>query len=603
MNGKVFVPLTFAIAFTFTIQQNADAASLSSGSYVTLKLSGGYLTATGGGGSTVVMSGSTASTNQVFKITDITNPNSATAADKIYLQAANGKYLARNSAGAIVATGTSGYAFLIYKVTSSSSAGTGILSGDSIYLEDASKHPCGPSSSAAYVCTASYPDSTQFMKLTLQSAPSGTPAPTPTPTPTGNPSPTGGIPSDSSGVAAVQAQKVLGRFGVNTHMDFARYGYENVAQTIADINYTGNGMIKILRDSPGGDEDLTIWPSVAKGTGAKFDAYIGEGAPTIYADNLGRMQKMKASGGNYIFSFEGGNEEDDPYPKSLGNSQQQAAAFQKQVWDAGVKYGVPVFNISFGSGWCGPQDPTCLIGDYATVGNLAAYTNYANAHTYPQYSPNGKGFFANLNHDANLAAAGKPVVISEYGWTTNRPGGWGNVSQSTHAAYVLEGLFDAFKQNVAFYLYYAFYDDSSGSFGLFSTSGKPKLAATALRVLYQLVGDNSSNALSFAPGTLNYSLSGLPANQNGLGGQQLLLQKSDGSFWLALWNEQALNTSTGAAVSVAPVNVTLTLGKKATSIAVYDLLQTTAAVKTAANATSLVISVPAHPVLVKIVRP
>ena len=51
---------------------------------------------------------------------------------------------------------------------------------------------------------------------------------------------------------------------------------------------------------------------------------------------------------NYI---EGGNEEDDSYPQSLGNTLAVTAQFQQQVYAMGQQDGLPVINMSFGAGW------------------------------------------------------------------------------------------------------------------------------------------------------------------------------------------------------------------------------------------------------------
>jgi hypothetical protein len=75
--------------------------------------------------------------------------------------------------------------------------------------------------------------------------------------------------------------------------------------------------------------------------------------------------------------------------------------------------------------------------------------------------------------------------------------------------------------------------------------------------MFQLLGDSAAEATTFTPGKLAYTLSGMPASSGSVGGQQALFQRADGSFWLALWNEEVLNdTSHGNVdVTVAPVPV------------------------------------------------
>lgn len=599
--------LTLPCAFS------AYAQNLTSGAAINIfdPQTNRFVSANNGGGSSVTVDRTVASGWETFTFTDLTNPSAPHNADRVLLQASNGNYLSAECAGG---PGTSGgytcgnvdanglsastwETFTILKVSGSS--GLGIQNGDVVYFQSSGQSPgtyqCGPqnSSSAAgtlLTCTGTSPQSSEFVKILVSSNKV--------------------MPTDATGTEAAHAQEFLNGFGINTHIDFGNSAYQNLSQVETDIQYIGNGMIRILRDSPSNSNDLTWWPLIHQKTGAVFDAYIGEGGPGIYSAELGLMQQMAQSGGRYIFSFEGGNEEDDTNsggPVSQGNSQYIAAAEQQTVFKDAKSFGLPVFNISFGAGWCiAPNDPDCQHGDYNTVGDLSAFTDYANAHTYTKFSPNTNGYFVMLNTAASLAASTKPVAITEYGWTTDTPGSCCNVSRNTQAAYVVEGMLDAWNLGNPYYFYYALYDDVSGTFGLASTSGVYKPAATALSVLFKLLGDPGSNALSFIPGLLDYTLTGMPAsaNKGSIGGQQVLFQKSDGSFWLALWNEQALNNLSGADVSVPAVKVLLNLATQASSIEVYDVLDgSTDAMQSASNTATLSISVPAHPILVKIVRP
>jgi hypothetical protein len=275
------------------------------------------------------------------------------------------------------------------------------------------------------------------------------------------------------------------------------------------------------------------------------------------------------------------------------------------VWAAGHNAGLPVFQISFGAGWSVPT------GDYGTVGDLSASATYGNAHTYPAVNPLGD--IASLDKDALLTTPGKPVAHTEFGWNTFSSGsnaGYGWCSEATAAAYDTTFILDAFNAGNPYYFRYELFDDdqleSANSWGMFYDTGTPKQSATALRVMFQLLGDSSAAATTFAPGKLDYMLTGMPASNGSIGGQQALFQRADGSFWLALWNEQALNDTSNANVdvAVAPVPITLTLATRATAVSVYDVLaQNTTPVQQASQVTTLALSLPAHPILVKIVRP
>jgi hypothetical protein len=408
-------------------------------------------------------------------------------------------------------------------------------------------------------------------------------------------------------VKARRTADLLAGFGINTHIDAGTSGYQDLTQVVASIRYVGNGGLHILRDGPmNATYDLTqgTWASVHQQTGVMFDAVIGWTQPSDYSTVLATMTQMASASDKYIFAFEGPNEA-DVFAKG---DQEQAAAFQPQVYSAAHAAGVPAIDISFGAGWCSSPNtpPGCsTTGDYGTVGDLSASVDFANAHTYPSASPRSGNTFQTLNADANLPAPGKPVAITEFGWVTAQAGNWGNVSTTTQAAYVTEGILDAFALGNPYYFYYALYDDGSGNFGLFYDTGVAKPSATAVRVMFQLLGDAGAAAQTFTPASLDYTLAGLPAQTGGVGGYDLLLQKSDKSFWLALWNEQTLNQgTTGQDNTIASVPVTLTLPSAATSLDVFDVLASnTTAIQSATDASSLAMQLPAHPILVKIVMP
>ncbi|HET6196189.1 MAG TPA: hypothetical protein VFE12_10555, partial [Acetobacteraceae bacterium] len=195
---------------------------------------------------------------------------------------------------------------------------------------------------------------------------------------------------------------------MNTHIDFANYGYQNLAVVEASINYLG---LKNLRDSAQTAADATTWQQVAQATGAKFDDYIAETSPAGMTTDLGFVRQLAQEGLlNYL---EGGNEEDDAYPASLGNTLAITAQFQQQVYATGHALGLPVINMSFGSGWTAANN---WAGDYDKVGDLSAYADFANAHTYPNVGQGTDWSVQRLNGLANMAAATRPVITTEIGW-------------------------------------------------------------------------------------------------------------------------------------------------------------------------------------------
>ena len=398
-----------------------------------------------------------------------------------------------------------------------------------------------------------------------------------------------------SNTTANQAANFIGTIGVNTHLDFSGTSYSNLSVVENAINYLG---VKSLRDSANSSGDLGangLWAQVAHATGAKFDAYLGEGSVATMQQGLANATGLGQQG---LLNFiEGGNEEDQGYATSQGNSLATTAAYQKTVYATAHSLGLQAINMSFGTGWSNPT------GDYGTVGNLAGSADYGNAHTYFGSGNTPLSGIQSLNSDAQLAANGKQVITTEMGWyTTGSTTDSASVSPTVQAKYMLDGLMDAYQNGDAKTYLYELLDQHSGSsnteynFGLFNADGTPKAAATALHNLTSLLADNGANATSFTPGALNYQLSGTIATDH-----SMLLQKSDGTFWLELWNEARLSGPTSPTdVSVPNHTVTLSLGSPASNVTVYDPLTGTSAVQSASNTQSVSLSVPDHPILVEI---
>lgn len=369
--------------------------------------------------------------------------------------------------------------------------------------------------------------------------------------------------------SAITTASVVDSIGINTHIDFNAYGYQNLATVEAAIKYLG---VKNLRDSAANPADAQSWLQVAQATGAKFDDFIGETSPAGMQAQLGLVQQLAQEG--VLNAIEGGNEEDDAYPASQGNNLQVTAQFQQQVYALGQQLGLPVINMSFGAGWTAANN---WHGDYDKVGDLSAYANYANAHTYPTQGQTAGQAITQLNSDALIAAGSRPVMTTEMGWNS---GGQGPAVQG-----VVDAVLDGIKQGDAGMYFYALFNDSSGNYGLMNTDGSPTPAGTALHDLTTLLADNGSNAASFKPGSLDYSLTGQQSGDN-----TLLMQKSNGSYWLALWDESA-----------GTHNVTLNLNTAASQIQVFDPVTGTASIASASNANSISVSLGNDPLLIEVV--
>jgi len=374
----------------------------------------------------------------------------------------------------------------------------------------------------------------------------------------------------STNQTALTADSFTDTLGVNTHLDFGGT-YANLAQVEADLEYLG---LPNARDSAETAADAQTWLQVAQVTGVKFDDYIAETSQAGMQLDMSYMTQLASEG--ILSAVEGGNEEDDSYPQSLGNTMAATALVQQQLFALGQQLGLPVINMSFGSGWTAANN---WQGDYGAVGNLSAYATYANAHTYPNPGQLPNATIEALNADAKLAAVSRPVMTTEIGWTTT------SFSEAAIAQYAVDATLDGISDGDAAMYFYAMYDDSSGTFGLFDSNGTARPAATALHDLTTLLKDAGTGASTFQTGSLNYILSGTQTTDN-----SVLIEKSDGSYWIGLWNEGGTTH-----------NVTVTLPSTASAIEVFDPITGTSVIETASNASSIAVNLGNDPLLIEVI--
>src|SRR5262249_12059730 len=140
---------------------------------------------------------------------------------------------------------------------------------------------------------------------------------------------------------------------------------------------------------------------------------------------------------------------------------------------------IPVYNLSLAY-----NDPEGL----SQLGNMSGSVDYVNAHAYVSTGSTPQSSLAETFSAVESAAEGKPVVITETGYTTQANTQYLGVDETVQAKSILNTLVDAYKAGVSStYLYELFDRDSSASntnpeakFGLFHSDGTPKLAATAI---------------------------------------------------------------------------------------------------------------------------
>ncbi|MCK1362180.1 RHS repeat protein [Bradyrhizobium sp. 199] len=401
----------------------------------------------------------------------------------------------------------------------------------------------------------------------------------------------------------LSASGFINSIGVNTHAGFGWTGYNNLAVMVDDLEYLG---VTHLRDAMGTSPAAQPVVEGLAAAGYKFDFLVSSALPqtgTVGLQNyIASLQKFVASHPGSISAIEGLNEANhQPFSYNGSSSLTAAAQFQSALYQAvnanAALGSIPVYNLSLAY-----NDPQ----GYSQLGNMSGSVDYANAHAYVSTSlTTGSSISATLSA-VMTAAPGKPVVITETGYTTQANTQYLGVNETVQAKSILNTLVDAYKAGVsATYLYELFDRDSSAgntnpeaNFGLFNSDGTPKLAATGIHNLTTILADDGKGGLQ-PTDPLNYTLSNMPAT-----GNSMVLGKSNGAYELVVWAEPKLwNDPTDTEVSNSAQTVTVNLGAVHHSVKVYDTLTGTTAIASYTDVSTITIAVSDHPLIIEIDAP
>jgi hypothetical protein len=196
---------------------------------------------------------------------------------------------------------------------------------------------------------------------------------------------------------------------------------------------------------------------------------------------------------------------------------------------------------------------------YAAQGNLSSLIDFGNTHDYfgnrnPESAPYGGSFYncggyGSMQFDmclAQMVGVNEPVVSTETGYQSGI-----GLSDAIIGRYELRTLFESLRLGIVRTFLYELIDEpTSGNYGLLTGRFVPRPAYTAIQNVLSLLKD-----ANFArPGKLDYTLSGQTQNVH-----HLLLQKSDGTFYLAVWLavQDADPDNPSTTYSVAPQDVTI----------------------------------------------
>ena len=430
--------------------------------------------------------------------------------------------------------------------------------------------------------------------------------------------------------APVQAESTfnfINSIGVDTHNNDGDDTYATLSsQFVSEFQYLGlnlaGGSLDAVGLAGGGLAYLQKVES-EMAQGIRFDFAIGGGTTPIPVSTvITNLNLLETADPGMITFVTGQNEvgEGDP---NINADIVAAQNYQDQLY-AAIKADPLLSSVGDITYSVGSMNPSA----YTSVGNQSANTQYGNAHIYSAYFPPQiyDSYYALVN---NSGTPNDPFVVTETGYPDNPWPGAG-LSDDVVAKYQLDNIFDLLLDGASTVEVYELLDqandpnDTVGSedhFGFFTYNGQPKESAVALHNLTTILADPGSNKASFQAGTLSYSTSGLNSAINpaaaeaayGYGifntyiadqpiyGASYLLEKSNGTFDIAVWQEPEIwDNTTATPIPDSAHPVTIMLGQTAQSIEVYDPLVGTSPIATYSDVSSVTVMVSDHPLIVEV---
>lgn len=366
--------------------------------------------------------------------------------------------------------------------------------------------------------------------------------------------------------SAIAADKLAYSIGINTHVSYFRTAYGTGWSTLVKPAIIGLG-VKHLRDAGTVVSD-DGWMRVVYGrmqelaqAGAKFDLVMRPADGTTNYQDLPQFGRLLQYAAPAVEAFEGLNEHDLSGRSSWAS---EIESFQRALY-AAVKTDsrtqtMPVIGPTIGH-----------LANAASVSDLSAAMDVGAIHPYPGgLEPTS----ALARHRTALApiVGSRPFVASETGYHTT-PGWTGShpaVSERAMAVYTARTPFEYLRAGMRRTYFYELIDEGTTShredhFGLLRADGSRKPAYDALRRIITLFKDPGQG---FTTGQLSYSVSG-----GGSVLQQLLFQKRDGRFYLALWQAApSYDVITGTDLRPPTLSLVLQLQSAASVVKVYGPL-------------------------------
>lgn len=320
--------------------------------------------------------------------------------------------------------------------------------------------------------------------------------------------------------------------GVNTHFNYRNTAYyrrfEECKQVILDANVRHIRGQAVNENSSA--DVIKLQKSLAQSRIKLCLLIFNHNTPATGIDPcLASIRNHLANSMDYI---EGHNEPDMSWPDKQ-NWATGSTAWLKEI-RAKVKADPVLQHIRIaGSALAHPE----VKESQRLMGDLSSLVDVANVHAYPGGRPNEARISAYLN--ATRAIYGNhPFIVTETGYHTaleNPPQKHKPTSEAAKAIYLPSLLMDNLRLGIERSYIYLIVDkkaanqkDQEAHFGLVSHDLQPKPSYLALKNLSQILRDPGHTV--FKTGAIDFTIPNVPPEL-----RSVLLQKTDGRFYLALW--------------------------------------------------------------------
>lgn len=330
----------------------------------------------------------------------------------------------------------------------------------------------------------------------------------------------------ASAEPARTADSFVESIGVDTHTYYSDTAYKNfpmVEQRLEEL-----GVHHIRENLATGRPDQYQHLNELAGAGIKSTLIMG--SPENGAAGLGELvQTLDTKLSGTVDAVEGPNEFD---LSGAPDWMPRLAAYQAALY-AAVKANPATASL--------PVLGPALGNTNSESIDISGAMDYGNIHSYP----NGEEPELNLSRMFSFASemsGSKPLIATETGYHTAiaYQGEHQPASEAAEATYIPRLFLEYFRRGVVRTFAYELVDESpnpaanesENNFGLLHNDFSPKPAFTAVANLTKILADPGPE---FSPGSLDYTVSGDDTDLH-----RVLLQKRDGSYYLALWREESV---------------------------------------------------------------